>query len=108
MKPVDFYKCLADETRLTCLLLVQGAGELCVCDLTDALSVSQPKISRHLARLRECDLLLSERRGQWVYYRINPLLPEWALQTLLIAREGNASFLHDPLQRLSVSSCANN
>lgn len=105
MKPVEFYKCLADETRLTCLLLVQGAGELCVCDLAVAINVSQPKVSRHLARLRECGLLLSERRGQWVFYQINTALPEWMLQTLHITGQGNARFLESPLQRLSISNC---
>jgi len=44
MNPVNFYKCLADETRLLSLLLIDKEGELCVCELTDALDVSQPKI----------------------------------------------------------------
>jgi ArsR family transcriptional regulator len=48
-----FFKMLADSTRLRCLLLMQAEGELCVCELTHALNLSQPKISRHLAHLRE-------------------------------------------------------
>ena len=71
-------KCLADETRLRCLSLVFAEGELCVCELTYALDEPQPKISRHLAQLRGCGVLLDRRHEQWVYYKINPSLPGWA------------------------------
>ena len=57
MEPVQFYKCLADETRLKSLLLIEKEQELCVCELMAALEESQPKISRHLAQLRKCGLL---------------------------------------------------
>ena len=46
MQPVDFYKCLADATRLRCLLLIHEEQELCVCELTAALDEIQPKVSR--------------------------------------------------------------
>jgi len=105
MNPVEFYKCLADETRLTCLLLVYDVGELCVCELTDALDVSQPKISRHLARLRESNILCGERRGQWVYYQINPDLDSWLKETLSIALKANANTLLEYRQRLAGSVC---
>jgi len=105
MKPVDFYKCLADETRLACLLLVHENEELCVCDLTSALGVSQPKISRHLARLRECEILLAERRGQWVYYKINQETPLWALQTLTLALKADAPSFRECKKRLEISLC---
>lgn len=74
---VSFYKCLADELRLRVLLMIEQAGELCVCDLTDALAVSQPKVSRHLAQLRKAGILSDRRQGQWVYYRLHPTLPDW-------------------------------
>ncbi|WP_272492994.1 metalloregulator ArsR/SmtB family transcription factor [Atopomonas sediminilitoris] len=77
MTPNDLFKALSDDTRLQCLLLM-GERELCVCDLTDALQLAQPKISRHLALLRSLGLVLDRRQGQWVYYRINPELPAWA------------------------------
>ncbi|WP_199775539.1 metalloregulator ArsR/SmtB family transcription factor [Microbulbifer pacificus] len=78
MTPVQLFKCLADETRLRLVLLMFSEGELCVCELMAALEESQPKISRHLAQLRNCGLLQDTRRGQWVYYAIHPSLPEWA------------------------------
>lgn len=55
--PIQLFKILADETRLGIVLLLSELGELCVCDLCTALDQSQPKISRHLALLRECGLL---------------------------------------------------
>ncbi len=77
-----FFKMLADRTRLRCLLLMQAEGELCVCELTHALNLSQPKISRHLAHLREAGVLVARRNATWMYYRINPELEDWMLQTL--------------------------
>ena len=81
---------LADTTRLRTLLLLQRHGELCVCELTHALNLSQPKISRHLAHLRESGLLLSSRNGQWVYYSINPALPGWIQAIMQATLDGNA------------------
>jgi ArsR family transcriptional regulator len=82
MNPIAFFKCLADETRLRILLLTQHESELCVCELTEALRLSQPKISRHLAQLRNCGLLETRRDGQWVFYRLHPELPSWAQKVL--------------------------
>ena len=84
------FRMLADTTRLRTLMLLQEKGELCVCELAHALDLSQPKISRHLAQLRETELLLTQRRGQWMYYRINPALPEWAYTILQQTLAGNA------------------
>lgn len=88
MQQLTFFKCLADETRLSIVLLVSAHQELCVCDLTEKLALSQPKISRHLALLRSSGLLADRRQGQWVYYRLHPELDAWChhiLNTLLEA-----------------------
>lgn len=82
MEQVNFFKCLADETRLNIVVLVAKHQELCVCDLTEKLQLSQPKISRHLALLRSVGLLTDRRQGQWVYYSINQKLPEWCFAIL--------------------------
>ncbi len=82
--PDIYFKCLSDETRLRCMVLLNREGELCVCELTYALKLSQPKISRHLAQLRQYGLLLDRREGQWVYYRVNPDLPSWSLDILAV------------------------
>jgi len=89
---------LSDETRLRCVALLQKQGKLCVCELTAALDLSQPKISRHLALLRQCGLLLDSREGQWVFYQINPELPGWAFPILanaLTAVEITGQFQND-------------
>lgn len=82
MSPTLLFKCLADETRLRCLALLHKEGKLCVCELTYALDMLQPKISRHLAQLRQCGLLTDSREGQWVYYQINTELPIWIKEIL--------------------------
>jgi ArsR family transcriptional regulator len=85
------FRLLADTTRLRVVMLLQHAGELCVCELTHALDLSQPKISRHLAHLRSGGLLLTRRNGLWMYYRINPALPAWAQDILQATLAGNAA-----------------
>ena len=82
MDPLEFFKLLADETRLGAILLIAQEGELCVCELTTALAETQPKVSRHLAMLRKAQLVLDRRQGQWVFYRMNPALPDWAWQCI--------------------------
>jgi len=78
----SFFQLLSDDTRLRSLALLEREGELCVCELVHALGVIQPKISRHLAALRDAGIVLDRRQGQWVYYAINPALPEWAKRVI--------------------------
>lgn len=101
MNPVEFFKCLADETRLRSLLLIAREGELCVCELSTALEAIQPKVSRHLALLRKCALLIDQRRGQWVFYQINPALPTWAKDILSLSLANNDRLLREDIQRLN-------
>lgn len=83
-------------------LLIHSEGELCVCELTHALGESQPKISRHLAQLRSCGLLSDRREGQWVYYGLEPSLPDWASVTLKAAAEGESYRLAGLQRRLAM------
>ncbi len=82
------FQLLSDATRLRCLLLMQAEGELCVCELTHALDLSQPKISRHLAALRDAGVVSSRRQGQWIYYQLHPELPAWARQVIDVTAIG--------------------
>lgn len=96
MNQTDFFKCLSDPTRLDILKLVLAKQDICVCEITEQLELSQPKISRHLALLRNLAILLDQRRGQWVYYRINPDLPAWAHSVLqIIEQEQHANSKQD-------------
>lgn len=65
-------KALADPVRLRLMSLVASheGGEACVCDLNGAFELSQPTISHHLKVLHEVGLLEREKRGVWVYYRV--------------------------------------
>ncbi len=65
----NFFMALADRTRLRLLNLMRE-GEICVCYFTAALNEPQPKISRHLAYLRQAGLVETTRIGKWIYYRI--------------------------------------
>lgn len=67
-KLTTLFKTLADPIRLRLLNLL-GDGETCVCDLTDTLRVVQPKVSRHLARLKRARLVEARRDGKWMHYR---------------------------------------
>jgi len=60
---------LSDPTRLR-VLCVLRKGERCVCDLVQALRISQPKISRHLAYLRRSGWVETRRQGLWIFYRL--------------------------------------
>ena len=70
----SLFKAVADPMRLRLLSLIacHEGGESCVCDLTAAFDVTAPTISYHLRILREAGLISAERRGTWVYYRIEP------------------------------------
>jgi ArsR family transcriptional regulator len=65
------FRALGDETRLRLLEQLRG-GEQCVCDLTDELEASQPRLSFHLKTLKDAGLVTDRREGRWVYYAINP------------------------------------
>lgn len=110
--PDTFVQALADGTRLRALVLLRGEGWLCVCELTAALAVSQPKMSRHLAALRALDLVEDTRIANRVFYRLHPALPDWAggavdrlaagldaQGELATARQGLDRFPNRPTQR---------
>jgi ArsR family transcriptional regulator len=82
MQPEQLFNLLSDPTRLRALLLIRAEGEVCVCELTHALEESQPKISRHLAPMRDAGLLTPRREGTWVHYSLAGDLPRWASATL--------------------------
>jgi ArsR family transcriptional regulator, arsenate/arsenite/antimonite-responsive transcriptional repressor len=72
------FKALGDPVRLRLVSLIGAheGGEVCVCELTEAFDLSQPTISHHLKVLRDAGIIDSERRGTWVYYRLEPAVLE--------------------------------
>lgn len=67
---IEEFKALGDKTRLRILSLLRNR-ELCVCELTEVLEISQPGVSQHIRRLRQCGLVKERRGGQWTYYSLN-------------------------------------
>jgi DNA-binding transcriptional ArsR family regulator len=67
-----WFKTLADPTRLRILnLLATSEAPVCVCDIVDRFPLGQPAISHHLKILRESRFVVAERRGTFMYYRVN-------------------------------------
>jgi ArsR family transcriptional regulator, arsenate/arsenite/antimonite-responsive transcriptional repressor len=64
------FKALSDETRLRIIKLLEQ-GELCVCDITAALDMVQPKVSFHLNALKEAGLIIDRKQGRWIHYRLD-------------------------------------
>ncbi len=63
------FHALSDEKRLRILALLAG-GELCVCELTEALHLSQSLLSFHLRTLRDAGLVVDRREGRWIHYSL--------------------------------------
>jgi ArsR family transcriptional regulator, arsenate/arsenite/antimonite-responsive transcriptional repressor len=61
---------LADPARLRLVSLISAEGEVCQCDLTRPLGLSQPTISHHLSVLTTAGVLEREKRGRWAFYRV--------------------------------------
>jgi DNA-binding transcriptional ArsR family regulator len=64
------FRGLADPARLSCLLALRN-GPLTVGEIVAATGLSQPNVSKHLACLRDCRLVVSERSGRFVRYRLS-------------------------------------
>ncbi len=66
---VPIFKALSDETRLRIIKLLEQ-GELCVCDITAALDIVQPKVSFHLSTLKEAGFIKDRKQGKWIHYSL--------------------------------------
>jgi ArsR family transcriptional regulator, arsenate/arsenite/antimonite-responsive transcriptional repressor len=100
-------RALADRTRLRLLSLLRDR-EVCVCFLVEALKTSQPKISRHLAYLRNSGLVSARREGLWMHYRVIP--PQDAavrkvLTQVMSALESDPQMQKD-FERMEKACCA--
>ena len=69
-KLLNTFKMLSDETRIRILVILYHK-KLCVCELCEALGESQPKISKHLAKLRDMGYVKDERQEQFIFYYLN-------------------------------------
>jgi ArsR family transcriptional regulator len=78
------FKAMGDPVRLRLLSLIASheGGEACVCDLSEVFELTGPTISHHLKVLREAGLVTGERRGTWIYYRVQSEALQLASQVL--------------------------
>jgi len=84
------FRALADRTRLR-LLSLMGSDEVCVCYFVEVLNMHQPKISRHLAYMRNAGIVGARREGKWMHYRVVEPKDRRAAQVLRNIREWLAS-----------------
>lgn len=68
-KLTNFFKILSDETRFRIVSLL-FQKELCVCEICGVLELSQPKVSKHLAKLRDMGFVKDERKEQFIFYSL--------------------------------------
>lgn len=68
-KLIRVFKILSDETRLRIVILL-AQQELCVCQISGILDVAQPKVSKNLAKLRDTNLVVDERKEKFVFYSL--------------------------------------
>jgi ArsR family transcriptional regulator len=66
------FAALADPVRLRLLSMVASAEEVCSCDLQQPLGKSQPTVSHHTKALVDAGLIVGEKRGRWVWWRVVP------------------------------------
>lgn len=78
------FAALADPIRLRLMALLHREGELCVCEMTHALDIPQPKASKHLAALREAGLVRMRRDAQWVLYAVSEDADPWLAEVLAV------------------------
>ncbi len=64
------FKALADSNRLRILKMLE-VRPLCVCEITEVLGIAQPSVSRHLAILKDANLVEDSKEGQWVIYSLS-------------------------------------
>ena len=77
----DTVKSIADQTRLAILTMLHD-GEMCVCEIMEALPVSGPAVSHHLRILRQAGLITDRRQGKWIFYSLDPDAVESAASLL--------------------------
>ncbi|MCH8498855.1 MAG: metalloregulator ArsR/SmtB family transcription factor [Marinobacter sp.] len=102
--PAEVFRLCGEERRLASLLLIAREQALCVAELTAALDLAQPAVSRYLAQLREAAILVDERQGQRVYYRLHPELPDWVRALLDLTVSANPALLAPYAMRLAAMS----
>jgi len=106
MDLLSLFKGLSDPVRLRIVHLLMARPSLCVCHLTEALTLPQSTISRHLNRLKHAGIVSAQRKEQWVHYRIAANRPDIDTITTLIQRHAaDDPIMQQDLANLKESAC---
>jgi ArsR family transcriptional regulator len=92
------FKAFSEPVRLRILYLLLERDEICVCDLVEALHLTQSVVSRHLAYLKNNNLIEARRLGTWVHYKIKPqqlAMISQLLNNLLVYGRSSAELKQD-------------
>ncbi|MGY0794208.1 ArsR/SmtB family transcription factor [Azospirillum argentinense] len=92
----SLFQALSDPIRLRCIIMMRLNGAMAVNDLAFLLQVPQPKVSKHLAILKNAGLACRQRDASWVKYSIAPELPAWVHAVIEQAMNGLAE-VNDPV-----------
>lgn len=68
---VTMFKALSDETRLKIISLLVEKDSLCACHLLENFSITQPTLSYHMKILTDSQIVIGEKQGSWMHYRLN-------------------------------------
>ncbi len=79
---IKVFKALSDGSRLRILKLLEKKS-LCVCEITSILQFAPSTVSKHLSILRDVNLVIDEKSGKWVNYRLNPEIKQKYVKVLL-------------------------
>jgi len=96
---LSMFKALSDETRLRIIKLLEK-GELCVCDITAALDMVQPKVSFHLNTLKSAGLIKDRKAGRWIHYSLENSDMRKRFLLLTVMEGISADVVREDLKRL--------
>jgi len=96
---LNIFKALSDETRLRIIKLLEK-GELCVCDITAALDMVQPKVSFHLNTLKGAGLIKDRKAGRWTHYSLENADMRKRFLLLTVMEGVSTDAVKDDLERL--------
>jgi len=78
----NLYKALSDQNRLRILMMLKEKS-LCVCEIVDILKLANSTVSKHLSVLRNADLIMDDKDGRWVNYRISSKAESENIETVM-------------------------
>ena len=79
---IKIFKALSDRNRLRILKMLE-IKPLCVCEITEVLQLAASTVSKHLSLLRDVNLIMDEKEGKWVIYRLNQTDTDEQIKKLL-------------------------